>query len=95
MKKQILALILTITPIPSMAASPQTCEAVKIVVELCLQFKKMGVSEQTAFGMFEGQPSVVQDAAKTICSNVYKLEHTEKFKPEFISKLFYEACLKN
>lgn len=95
MKKQILALILTITPIPSMAASPQTCEVVKSVVELCLQFKKMGVSEQTAFGMFEGQPSVIQNSAKTLCSNVYKLEHTEKFEAEFISKLFYEACLKN
>ena len=95
MKKQILALILTITPIPSMAASPQVCEAVKSIVELCLQLKKMNVSEQTASAMFEGQSSDVQKLSKTLCSNVYKLEHTEKFEAEFISKLFYESCLKD
>ena len=95
MKKQILALALTLIPVSSIAASPQTCEAVKSIVELCLQLKKMGVSEQTALGMFEGQSSDVQNLSKTLCSNVYKLEHTEKFEAEFISKLFYESCLKN
>jgi hypothetical protein len=95
MKKQILALLLTITPIPSIAASPQACEAVKSIVELCLQLKKMGVSEQTALGMFEGQSSDIQEISKTLCSSVYKLEHTEKFEAEFISKLFYESCMKN
>lgn len=94
MKKQILALVLTVTTIPSMAASPQVCEAVKSIVELCLQLKKMGVSEQTAFGMFEGQSSNIQTLSKSLCSNVYKLEHTEKFEAEFISKFFYESCLK-
>jgi hypothetical protein len=95
MKKQILALLLTITPIPSIAANPQVCEAVKSIVELCLQLKKMGVNEQTALGMFEGQSSNIQEISKTLCSNVYKLEHTEKFEAEFISKLFYESCMKN
>lgn len=95
MKKQVLALILAITPIPSMAASSQVCEAVKSIVELCLQLKKMGVTEQTAVKIFENQPSEIQDLSKTLCSNVYKLEHTEKFEAEFISKLFYESCLKN
>jgi len=95
MKKQILALTLTLLPIPSIAADPQVCESIKSIVELCLQFKKMGVSETTALNMFEGQTADVQLISKTICSNVYKLNHTEKFNPDFIAKLFYESCLKN
>lgn len=95
MKKQILALALTLIPIPTLASSPQICEAVQSIVELCLQLKKMGVSQQTAFGMFEGQSSNVQDLSKIICTQIYNLEHTEKFETEFISKLFYESCLKN
>lgn len=95
MKKQILALALTLIPIPSMAADPQVCEAVKSIVDLCLQLKKMGVSEQTASQMFEGQPSNIQKLSKTICSSVYELKHTENFQQDFIANLFYESCLKN
>ena len=47
----------------------------------------MGVSEQTASAMFEGQSSDVKEISKTLCSNVYKLEHTEKFEAEFIYNL--------
>lgn len=95
MKKHILALALTLIPVPSMAADPQLCEVVKSIVDICLQFKKMGVSEQTASQMFEGQPSNIQNLTKTVCSNVYKLKNTENFQPEFIANLFYESCLKH